>query len=75
VPATTDADALLHFLGTEVLPWFESRKKDMANRPLILEQAFGERSTPSKSPTLLSRIIRWRYRNVHQELWSVLARR
>ena len=26
----------------EVLPWFEARKKELANRPLIREQAFGE---------------------------------
>jgi hypothetical protein len=29
------------FLEAEVLPWFESRKKELANRPLIREQAFG----------------------------------
>ena len=27
---------------TEVLPWFETRKKELENRPLIREQAFGE---------------------------------
>jgi len=25
-----------------VLPWFENRQKELANRPLICEQAFGE---------------------------------
>jgi hypothetical protein len=30
------------FLEGEVLDWFENRKKDLANRPLIREQAFGE---------------------------------
>jgi hypothetical protein len=25
-----------------VLPWLETRKKELANRPLIREQAFGE---------------------------------
>jgi hypothetical protein len=25
-----------------VLPWFENRKKELTNRPLIREQAFGE---------------------------------
>jgi hypothetical protein len=25
-----------------VLSWFETRKKELANRPLIREQAFGE---------------------------------
>jgi hypothetical protein len=41
-PATADADALRRFLEGEVLSWFESRKKELANRPLIREQAFGE---------------------------------
>ena len=26
----------------EVMPWFEKRKKELVNRPLIREQAFGE---------------------------------
>ena len=30
------------FLHGEVLPWFENRRKELANRPLIREQAFGE---------------------------------
>jgi hypothetical protein len=42
VSATPDADALLRFFETEVLPWFETRKKEMANGLLIREQAFGE---------------------------------
>jgi hypothetical protein len=41
-PATADADGLRRFLETEVLPWFETRKKELANRPLIRDQAFGE---------------------------------
>ena len=41
-PATADADALRRFLEGEVLPWFETRKKELASRPLIREQAFGE---------------------------------
>jgi hypothetical protein len=41
-PATADAEGLLRFLEGEVLPWFENRKKELANRPLIREQAFGE---------------------------------
>ena len=40
--ATADADGLRRFLETEVLPWFETRKKELANRPLIRDQAFGE---------------------------------
>jgi hypothetical protein len=31
-----------------VLPWLETRKKELANRPLIREQAFGEALDPDK---------------------------
>ena len=31
-----------------MLPWFEARKKELANRPLIREQAFGEALDPDK---------------------------
>jgi hypothetical protein len=41
-PATSDTESLRRFLEGEVLPWFETRKKELANRPLIREQAFGE---------------------------------
>jgi hypothetical protein len=37
-----DRDGLRQFIEREVLPWFENRKKELANRPLIREQAFGE---------------------------------
>jgi hypothetical protein len=47
-PATADAEGLRHFLEAEVLPWFETRKQDIANRPLIREQAFGESLDPNK---------------------------
>jgi hypothetical protein len=47
-PATADAEGLRRFLETEVLPWFETRKKELANRPLIREQAFGEALDPDK---------------------------
>jgi hypothetical protein len=40
--ATADADGLRCFLEGEVLSWFETRKKEMLNRLLIHEQAFGE---------------------------------
>ncbi len=42
VPATADAEGLRRFIDGHVLPWFENRKKELANRPLIREQAFGE---------------------------------
>ena len=41
-PATADVEGLRRFLEGEVLPWFENRRKELANRPLIREQAFGE---------------------------------
>lgn len=41
-PATEDAEGLRGFLEAKVLPWFETRKLQLANRPLIREQAFGE---------------------------------
>jgi hypothetical protein len=41
-PATADTKGLRRFLEGAVLPWFETRKKELANRPLIREQAFGE---------------------------------
>jgi hypothetical protein len=47
-PATADAEGLLRFLEGEVLPWFEGRKKELSNRPLIREQAFGEALDPDK---------------------------
>ena len=48
VPATADAEGLRRFIEGEVLPWFETRKKELANRPLIREQAFGEALDPDK---------------------------
>jgi hypothetical protein len=36
------------FLESEVLPWFDNRKVELANRPLIREQAFGEALDPDK---------------------------
>ena len=47
-PATADAEGLRRFIETDVLPWFEDRKEELANRPLIREQAFGEALDPDK---------------------------
>lgn len=41
-PATADVEGLRRFLQDQVLPWFDTRRKEVANRPLIREQAFGE---------------------------------
>ena len=47
-PATPDEAGLRRFLEREVLPWYETRRKELANRPLIREQAFGEALDPYK---------------------------
>ncbi len=47
-PATADAECMRRFLEREILPWYVTRKKELANRPLIREQAFGEAFDPDK---------------------------
>jgi hypothetical protein len=47
-PATADAEGLRRFLEKEVLPGCETRKQELANRPLIREQALGEALDPDK---------------------------
>ena len=47
-PATADAESLRRFLEGDVLSWFENRRKELSNRPLIREQAFGESLDPNK---------------------------
>jgi hypothetical protein len=46
--ATADPEGLRRFLQGEVMPWFENRKKELTNRSLICEQAFGEALDPDK---------------------------
>jgi hypothetical protein len=41
-PATADAECLRRHLEREILLWYVTRKKELSNRPLIREQAFGE---------------------------------
>ena len=48
VPATADAAGLRRFIEGQVLPWFELKRRDLALRPLIREQAFGEALDPDK---------------------------
>jgi hypothetical protein len=48
IPYTADVEGLRHFIDTEVLSFFERRRKELANRPLIREQAFGESLDPDK---------------------------
>jgi hypothetical protein len=47
-PATADVEGLRRFLEGEVLAWFENRRKELDNRPLIREQALGEALDPDK---------------------------
>jgi hypothetical protein len=46
---------LRRFLEGEILPWFATRRKELANRPLIREQAFGEALDPVKLEVHLDR--------------------
>ncbi len=50
--ATADVEGLRCFLEGEVMDWFENRKKERANRPLIREQAFGDATDTTGSGTL-----------------------
>ena len=63
-PATADVDGLRSFLEGEVLPWFENRKKELDNRPLIREQAFGEALDPDKPKGMHWRTYE-RWRRIH----------
>lgn len=47
-PATADEAGLRRFLEGEVTRWYETRRKELANRHLIREQAFGESLEPHK---------------------------
>jgi hypothetical protein len=47
-PSTPDAQGLRRFLGGKVLPWFDERREEIARRPLLRDQAFGESLDPDK---------------------------
>ena len=47
-PSKADVEGRRRFLEAEVLPWFENRRKELACRLLIREQAFGEAVDPDK---------------------------
>ena len=44
-PYAADTKSLRRFIEAEVLPWLEGQRKELANRPLIREQAVSARST------------------------------
>jgi hypothetical protein len=41
-PYAADAEGLKRFLETEILPWYDNRKRELYYRPQIRAQAFGE---------------------------------
>jgi hypothetical protein len=47
-PYTADSASLLRFLQDKILPWYEARRKELNNRPLIRAQAFGEALDPDR---------------------------
>jgi hypothetical protein len=51
-PAAADVDGLRRFMKDKALPGFEDRRKEIANHPLLREQAFGEFLDPDKSERL-----------------------
>jgi hypothetical protein len=47
-PWTHEVDGLRRFLQNKVLPWFEDRREEIGQRPLLRDQAFGESLDPDK---------------------------
>jgi hypothetical protein len=47
-----DGKNLRRFIEQKVLPCLETRRKELSNRPLIREQAFGEALDPDKPERL-----------------------
>jgi hypothetical protein len=47
-PFTRDAEGLRRFVEEKVMPWFDMRRKELTNRPLIRDQAFGDSLNPEK---------------------------
>ena len=54
-PYSANAESLRRFIEDEVLPWYEKRRRELENRPLIRAQAFGEAVDPSR----LDRLARY----------------
>ena len=54
-PYRADAESLERFLKAEVLPWYAKRRRELACRPLIRQQAFGEAVDPDR----LERLARY----------------
>jgi hypothetical protein len=54
-PYRADAESLRRFLESEILPWYENRRRELDHRPLIRAQAFGEAVEPHR----LERLARY----------------
>jgi len=54
-PYQADAESLRRFVEAEVLPWYEKRRQELAHRPLLRTQAFGEAVDPDR----LERLARY----------------
>jgi Molybdopterin-binding domain of aldehyde dehydrogenase len=54
-PYRADTESLKRFLENEVSPWYEKRRRELENRPLIRTQAFGEAVDPNR----LERLARY----------------
>jgi hypothetical protein len=54
-PYRADGESLKRFLESEVLPWYKKRRHELACRPLIRQQAFGEAVDPDR----LERLARY----------------
>jgi hypothetical protein len=48
IPYRADAESLWRFLESAILPWYEKRRRELENRPLIHAQAFGEAVDPGR---------------------------
>jgi len=54
-PYRADAESLTRFLKSEVFLWYDKRRRELENRPLIRAQAFGEAVDPHR----LERLARY----------------
>jgi hypothetical protein len=43
-----DAESLRRFLETEIMPWYDNRRRELGHRPLIRAQAFGDAVEPGQ---------------------------
>jgi hypothetical protein len=50
-PFTADSSGLRRFIEDKVLPWFDNRRTEIANRPLLREQAFWGIPRPRQART------------------------